>query len=471
MKYFVLLMFVVLMPLVVASSIQTIPSNLNLNLTKDESKVVEIEIKNPNTYTLYDIQAEGDVVVTSSIINSLEGGENISFSITVNTEQVGDFSNVIKVIGFTRLNCSAIQTQTHDINITSGGAHPRNLEICKGDNIKYSNNYGSSIYLDIDDFDLYQGISNGNSHVQNFPNTGTVIYRIEPLIDLGYITVSEEFSNIYSPDNDGFLTLNIHSVLEETSISAEYSKTNFSMNYQEIKSGYVVITNTGTKTAVNIDVVGDWFTFDKHNFDLEPAEEKAVNFVISPTISQTSDTNKLYNRTIHINGDNINSLFQEVSIFIEYSDVAAGNLSSPEWWVKRKAFCDAFPTAPDCLTAPYIIYRDKVIYDAPPILMNMSPADVKEYLDEINGLRSEWASYNNIWKQDSDVMKQGITDSQSLSNQSLATEIENKEELKGFKDLFYIVFGTFIFLIIGGGVFFVVRIYYQKNISQMESSM
>ncbi len=412
----IFIMCVFCLSLTTAIPIQILPDTLAVNVTKGINKIVTLEINNPNAYTLYDIIAEGDIVVTSQTLNSLEGNENVSFQITLNANEKGSYDKTINIVGFTRLNCSALDTQTHDIEITSGGANPRNIEICRNDNIKFTNNYGSSVYLDIDDFDLYQGINNGDSHVELFAGLGQTVYRIEPLIDLGYVTTTDEFSSVHSSSDDGTLTLHIECVLEETTVSLEYPKVSFNMSYDEIKSGYFIIKNTGSKIAEQINIVGDWFSFDKNNFNLAIDEEKAINFVISPLVEDTSDTDKWYNKTIYVGGDNIDTLTQNIDIFLEYSDVAGGNLSSPEWWIKRKAFCDAYPSSPDCLTEPYIIYRDKKIYDAPPILMNMSPQDVKQYLDEINGLRNEWLTYDNQWKLDSSIIKDGISNVNSITN-------------------------------------------------------
>lgn len=468
-KLLIFFLFIFTLPLILGAPIQPNQTSFNINLTKGISKIIYVNINNTNNYELYDVRAEGDIVVSSSSINKLEGGENVSFSITINSNEKGEVDKIIKIIGFTRLNCSAIETQTHKINITEVGAHPRDVEICKNDNIEYNNNYGSSVYLDIDSLDIYQGIGNGNSYVQNFPNLGQVIYRIEPLIDLGYITVTDEFSNIHSDEDDGSISLHVITKLEETNISIDFNKINFNMEYNDLKSGYVIITNIGEKKAEGINLIGDWITFDKNNFDLNIDEDKAVNFVISPTITDTSDTDKYYNKTIYISGDNIDTREQILNIYIQYSDVAAGNLSSPEWWIKRKAFCDAYPTSPDCLTEPYILYRDKLIYDAPPILMNMSPQDVKDYLDEINGLRNDWLNYDNQRKQDDEAIKTSTTQTAISNNETLSAVLDIKKDFSSFKSVSQIIFGTLLFLFMGVIASFVLYKYYIKNVKSKES--
>jgi len=472
MKHLLFILLLFLIPSIVASPIEITNSTQHINLTKNMNKIIEITITNPNTYSIYDVIAEGDIVVTSSKITNLEPGENTSLSITLNTENTGVEEKIVKIIGFTRINCSELGQTSHIINITYGGAHPRDLEICRNDNVEFINSYGGSVYLDIDSLDIYQGIENGNSFIQNYPNLGTnIIYKIEPLIDLGYITVRDEFSNIHDSNDDGHLTLVINSKLEETTIESTFSKLNFSIIYDEIKTNYFIIKNIGNKKAENINIIGEWFSFDNNNFDIEPGNEVAVNFVISPIITKTSDTGKYYNKTIYINGENTNEIIQEMSVYIESSDIAAGNLSSPVWWIKRKEFCDNYPTSPDCLTEPYVIYRDKLIYDAPPLLLNMSPKDVKEYMDCKNTLLNSWTSYNNQWKSDSDVIKNGISATQRLANESLISEQQNEKTFNNFKNVFYIIFGTFIFIILGSMIGYVLYKYYLMRVSQQEGNI
>ena len=463
------ILLLLFLPVIIALPIEVIPDNFAINVTKDVSTVVNLQISNPNSYSLYNIKAEGDFIISSTIINTLNGYENASFSLTINADQKGEFDKVIEIVGFTRINCSATTPETYEMNITNYGVQPHDIEICQNDFVTFKNNYGYGVTLQIPTLSVNNYLQNGDSSVGNqFTAIGDFIYKIESAIDMGHIVVMNTFSNIYNKDNNGLFTLHINSKLEETTVTTSFSQKSFTMDYDEVKQHFFSITNTGSKTAEQITFIGDWFSFDKNNLNLAPGDSVGVTFVISPEIYQTSDTNKWYNKTIYISGDNIVTKTQNIDIFINQNDIAGGNLSAPEWWIKRKAFCDAFPTAPDCLTEPYIIYRDKVIYDAPEILTNMSAADVKRYLDEINGLRSDWTTHGNQWKLDTDIMKNGISDNNRIANESLSLETENTKDFNSFKSVFYIIFGTFIFLIMGCGAGFVIYKYYLRNMSIKE---
>jgi len=459
----ILLMFALICVLDIVSAIpiEIYPSSLDVNITKGVNKVISLNITNLNTYTLYDVRAEGSIVIASSILPVFK--ENDILDVTIKVDEKGDFTKTLTIIGFTKVNCTELESVTHEINITSGGCHPRNLDVCKDDNIKYYNNYGSSVYLDIDSLSVYEGIGNGNSYVQNFPNSGLTVYRIEPLIDMGYIDVKSGSSSVHNKENDGEIILNIHSVLEETFIDYFFPKTHFNVSFDSIETGYFTVENIGFKTAENVRFIADWFSFDKNNFDLEPGEEKAINFVISPLIVETDETEKEHTKTIYINGDNLMTVTQNISIYVPYYDVASGNISSPEWWVKRKEFCTSFPTAPDCLTEPYIIYKDKVIYDAPPILANMSPADIQEYVREVLGLREDWLTYSNNFKTELDIVKTGVIEAKILANQSMDKMNSYESNFNSFKVVFNILFGSFILIVIGFGAGYCLYHYYLKK--------
>ncbi len=192
-------------------------------------------------------------------------------------------------------------------------------------------------------------------------------------------------------------------------------------------------------------------------------ESVAVNYVISPLIGYSNDTDMNYNKTIYITGDNIQSSTQHIDIYVNFADVISGNMSAPEWWIKRKAFCDAFPTAPDCLTEPFVVFRDKLIYDAPPILMNISPADVKRYMDDQGGLRDDWATHANNQKSDTIVIKDGIVDIKNSQESNTQVNQENSDRIKTFSNIFYVLFGSLLFMLIGGITSTIMFIYYRKR--------
>lgn len=462
--YFILSLLAVLVCF--ASSAFALPltnqnGSLEINVTKDVPKNVHISVHNPNPYTLFNVHAEGEYVTSSSI--TIPGGQNATLSLTVQVPLPGTHEKTVSLLGFTRINCSDLSVSTRDVNITPGGANPKNLEVCKNTNIRFLNNYGSSIWVVIESMGVNQPISANGSHVQNFPTLGLHAFKVEPLIDLGYATVVETAQDVFNAGDQGSFNIKFNSIAEPTNISAEFSKTTFNVTYNELASGIVTVTNTGTRKAENIRIQGEWLTFDKNNFNLNPGEVRAVNFVVSPMIQKTSDTGKNYTKVITMLADNVIPVTYNLTIIIPFAEVASGNLSSPEWWIKRKEFCDAFPTAPDCITEPVVVYRNVPEFGCPDILANMSPMDVKAYMDEVFGLREDFASFANNQKLETDVIKQTLVQEHKTNNQSLQEGIESSEAIVSLRDTVYLLIGLAFLGTIGGIAGYIFYRKYQRD--------
>ena len=170
-KYFILICIIFLINIVSASPLLSNPTSLNIDVIKGETKTIYLNITNYNNYTFTDIKIEGEFI-SSSIINSLSFNQTKQITLNLNVPTQGNFIKVLKVIGFTSVNCSVLQSETKDIFIYSSGSAPNDIEICKSSNIKFTNYYGNSVRVVIDNFSVDALLANGSSHVQNYANTG-----------------------------------------------------------------------------------------------------------------------------------------------------------------------------------------------------------------------------------------------------------------------------------------------------------
>jgi len=465
-KYFILICIIFLINIVSASPLLSNPTSLNIDVIKGETKTIYLNITNYNNYTFTDIKIEGEFI-SSSIINSLSFNQTKQITLNLNVPTQGNFIKVLKVIGFTSVNCSVLQSETKDIFIYSSGSAPNDIEICKSSNIKFTNYYGNSVRVVIDNFSVDALLANGSSHVQNYANTGNFIYRIEPLIDLGYVNVVDTSQKVHDNNDDGIINLNVNSVLQETSIELQFNRLNFTMQHNQIVNSFFIIKNLGNIQAEKIMFFGDWLTFDKNNLNINGNDERAVNFVISPMIIDSLQTNRTYIKTIIITGDNILRLEYNLTIFVEQSTIVSGNISSPEWWIKRKAFCDAFPTSPDCITEPQIIFRDKEIFNCPDILANVSPKHVQESLQECNNLRGDFSQFSNNVKLDLDSLKGTALQTLGLNG----TIASVGDEVNSFSNVFYFVFGIIFLSAIVLGISYVAMLYYKARKLKMVTTI
>ncbi len=465
-----LLGLIVMLNVVSATPITSNQSTLNIDVIKGQAKTIELNITNPNSYEIVDIEIIGDFV-SSGVIESLNTSESKTISLQVLTDEVGTLTRTLSIRGFREIACSSLSNEVENIIVTTAGASPRDLEICKDSSISFDNEFGSSVRVVIEDLSLDELIPHNESYVYRFITEDSFTYRLEPLIDVGVITVVNTEQKVHNSEDDGSIVMHLTSTFEDTNISLEFNKMNFSMDYNAITSAFFIIKNNGDVTAEDVEFFGDWISFDKNNLDLEPGEEKAVNFVISPEITGSDDTGKTHTKEVIVAGDNIGEMRYDINIFVHESDLVGGNFSSPEWWLRRKAFCDAFPTAPDCLTEPNIIYRDRNVYDCPPVLANVSPKDVQSSLQECNHLRDDFTDFSNNVKLDLDSVKEstalGITNDNNLS----ASFGENLKTVEGMRNLIYFVLGTLMLLGTAGGAGYVAFMYYQSRKRKLQTKI
>lgn len=485
-KLYLICIFLFIVTFVSASPIIITPSTLDVNLTKSIVKQINVTISNPYNYSLHNIKAEsfGILLKYPNLIydSELISNESISFLIDIYTDDVGNFNRSINIIGYEYSDDACDNDLVNPINITSsGGPEPNNITIKRGNKITFNNNYGSEILVQIGGGDSIIIGYPGKSVESIFDTAGQYNYDIfrnyNNKIGSGNIHVNE--CSIY---HSGTLDLNIISKLDLTTLYPNFfGKTNYTINFNDKLEKYFGLENVGNKKAINVQISGDWFRFKVNNEwlstwtdSLDVQNDIPISFEINPSfykIFETADTGKSYIKTITITGDNILTYTQDISIYINQVVIDSNNVTSTDWWIVKKTFCDSYPDSPLCISEPRIIYENHTIYDAPDILTNMSPADVLNYFKIINDLQNTWQTYSNNWKLDTDIMKNGITDTQNAANQSLSTQIENKDSFNSFKSVFYIIFGTLLFLIMGGGVGFVLLKYYQRNVSQRESQI
>ena len=448
-------------------------SPITLNVTRGITKTIDINITNPNNYTLYDIDVQGDFL-SSAIISELKSNETKSIILNVNVPSSGEFVKNWKIVGFTKINCSSFNSITKEINITPNGALPKNIDICRNDNIRFLNSYGNSIIVRIDDFNVSQLLGDKTAFVQLFNSIGNFVYRIDPLIDLGVIKVTESDQKVHSNADDGNIILNVKSSLEPSTISLSISKTNFTMNYNSLDGSFFIIKNTGIIKAENIRFSGSWLSFDKNAISLNPDEERAVNFVITPSINNVDETGKNYIKELVVLGDNIPKSSFNLTIYIKpSSSVGSGNISLPEYWIKRKEFCSSFPTAPDCLTEPIILYRSNGTGGScPDVLMNVSGEQVKKWISEgIFKIDSDLTSFSSNAKLDLDNLKLKSSNIEFNTNETIRKQEVSYDDLLKFRDLIYLIIGILFFSIIAGTSFFVFNKIYKKKKQQLETRL
>jgi hypothetical protein len=446
-----------------ALSVSGVPSNVTL-ITGD-TITLNLNFTNSHVYTIYDLETDNEYVTLPEDI-SIPAQTTQSIPLTIHVDDTGTFDTTVEVKAYKRVNCSVVsQTEPHDINIYGTGSNPANLYICKNEKVEFINKYESWIKLRIYPDTVWGSqITTNSSYIRDFTSIGNFPYEVYPLIPGGNIEVSDGEVSVHSSDDDTSFTLHIVSKLEDTTLSIQsISQTDFTLDYDGSDSGFLIIKNTGSKKAVGVTLSADWIAFDKNNFDLSSGSSQAVNFVVSPYITDDSETNKTHTKTIKVSSSNSADVNQNVNIFINYASGFDEGITTEAWWNAKKAFCTSFPTSPYCATEPVIVYQKVPEYDCPDILANMSAEDVQEILRE--GLKAYDAAHStfNFMKTQSDNNSVAIDQIFHDQNETKTEMQKIRESIDDLGSIFFVVVFGLLFMIIFIVFFYVMYKKIQKK--------
>lgn len=224
-------------------------------------------------------------------------------------------------------------------------------------------------------------------NVTNATRMHEITVQILADTDLGSFTRNVPYSLAWQGgSSDSQLTFNLHTIEPQTVLDVVVWTDSFEIPIFQERTGVMRVANNGTITAFNVTISDNygWITYEKNNFSLAINESKVVEFDISPNLTHTGDTNKTHNITITVQSSNSPKYDRIVHVHIPYFDF--GNLTcdffyeQQEMFRLKKEFCDAHPTASDCLTSPVPLEINKTVYVKEPCnLENLTQEDMNAY--------------------------------------------------------------------------------------------
>ncbi len=323
MKYKLLIFLVLLLifPLVSSNGLNIIKDSIKLNKTFGIDKTLQLTIRNEETFDFKDITFKEDWVNLDKF--NLASGENKTVTITITKDT--NFNGVITLIGeyYTDIGASNI---TEDIKIDyDTGFSQCNLNLIKGDKVTWVNNVLGEVKLINSDTSInFLTIleNTTKSKIFNYPQTlnyyaswigfqFTTICHINVMNDSGYV---------HNQEYDDTLNLDLSINYNPTTISVNFPKTNYTIEYNRQKEDILTIENTGTQIAKNIKLSGDWFTFTKNNFDLNIGDSVNIGYTINPYVIETNQTGKNYSKILKIEG-NFGDISKSFNIYIPYKNI------------------------------------------------------------------------------------------------------------------------------------------------------
>jgi len=449
-------------------SLTAVPEATEIIALKGEEKVFYVDITNNNNFTLYNLTLQGSDYINMDYIESISQNQTIEATLRILKNDIGSFAETLRILGFRKVNCSVIGQQTQYIDLTYT-TYPTTT-VCRNDKIAFHNSFEFPMPLEVrkDNGDLFTSYDipiNSTHTTPAFAENGNYYFKCVYNLCFGNIVVSDKEALVHSSSYDAVFSLSINIIPELTTLSIDLIKDNFTIAHSGYATSYFIVTNEGAEEAVNIYIKGEWMDFESNNFDLSSGESKAVNYIISPIISTTGDTDKTYTKTIFINATNVNLTSKGVSIYIPYADIVSGNITSSEYWKWRKAYCDAHPTAPDCATEPIIIYQNVTGSGKQSVNINITSEEFIKWLNDTMTERMNRNILDSYIKQQQSNVTSNINDINSrfiamLERLNIMEESQNDTNV-----IMITIFALSIFIIsIGITGFFIYRIYLKKRI-------
>jgi len=124
------------------------------------------------------------------------------------------------------------------------------------------------------------------------------------------------------------LSFQLSTFYEETNVSLDVFKQNFTLELGESESSVFEVRNDGNETGFNVSYGAEDVRFDPGTeFNLSRDDSRLVKFNVSipkPSENPTNATNRTYTRTVRVSGENFETRSFSVSVFVpfrEYDEV------------------------------------------------------------------------------------------------------------------------------------------------------
>lgn len=334
---FIFLFMILSFNFVSANGLFIAPNIISVNKTVGVNYITNINITNQEPITFYNITLSDNTNLHMITISQLNSGESITTSLNITSDNA--INSIVRVRGLYNSNVGQ-QNLNHVVNITSldpGSINPCDISIVKGDSVTWWNSAFSSLTMKTlpDNIPVDGGIIlRDASFTKQFPNDGTFKYSFFigafQLPSTCTITILNSTGLINDPALDGAFNLIINPSYTPTTISTNIVNNNFTVSVLESQDGVMSVTNTGSNIAKGVHLSGDWLSFNTNDFDLNPGVTKGIVFSISPIISNSSNTNQTYTKSLSISG-NFDSISIPLTIYVPYTNIASGgNINSTE---------------------------------------------------------------------------------------------------------------------------------------------
>ena len=322
-KILFLLTFLLALSVLNASGLVVTTGVSTINKFYANDYMFNLTITNTDAKDYYNLTLDNTAFLMNKI-DKLSAGQSVTTNVMVTANTNTNYNLRIKGFYYSSV---APNPKTVNILVTAYNSNPCSLSVIQGDTVNFTSNVINNINLK-----MYPGdvpvdgstISANQSFYKVFSTIGSQGYQWF-VASWGFgqictITTLSSIGYINDPQLDGLFNMTVNTQYNPTTVAVTILQTNYTLDFNANNDGIMSITNTGNYTAKNITLIGDWFSFDTNNFDLNPQATKAIKYTISPHLYQTNQTNQTYNKIMAING-NFNTVNANFNIFINYATV------------------------------------------------------------------------------------------------------------------------------------------------------
>lgn len=458
-----LILAVVLLPNFASAQVVVSPSSLSQIVYTGQPAQVEITIKNNFPFEITDLNFSKVQDITFQQFPSILANQSVSFNATVlsTSAYAKATSSTVSFFYASGISSGII---TKNLSVTSTGFSTTNTTIVVGSTIVWKNDDSTTHSVTSTLWD--NPLSPGSTFAYTFSTLGTYPYYDSFTGHSGFVNVvdASSITKVHNPDYDVSIPISLTSILIETNLSVSILNPQvYTIPYNANQQGVISVKNTGTKTARKIFFNGQWTTFSLQGFDVDPGAEKFVVFTIAPQILNSNDTGKNYSINFTLQSNNTLTNSQNILVDIPFfQDVVANSTAASDFFKEKKAFCDAYPTSPFCITEPIIQVQERVVYESPPVPYNFTQDDIKNMIANYNTMKDENSRLNNFIKDEVSHVKEDAANARATSDSTNSVVLDLKESNDQAQSRNTIIIVALVSLLVLGGTGFFLRNYIKK---------
>lgn len=441
--------------------------------------LIKYDNTTPHRFPIYNVTVTDLAGFNFSKIQQLDYNKSayLNFSYMTNTPKTQVFTGKIWYFYYTNGT-----TERNEINngVNGQGFTLSNISFFQNDTIRWTNlGSGEHTITNLNNPNDRLVLQVGQSVSRTFPDVGTFQYFDETTLKAGFVTIKSNkiLKKTHTPNFDKDINFNVSVTYRDAKFSVLFLPTSFSSKANQVKTGIMQITSNDTLHHVKF--TADWFKFPQNDFSM--SGEKVLQFNLSINgLTETTQTNKSYQKKIRIDTDNGGFIEKNLTVFVEYTQLdelkaLLGDVvlipMTPE---QTFAYCNKKEVNWTGICKRWI-KNESVIQYVPRVLYSeINETDVKENQEagrraeeSTNRVSNKVEELNSVINQQAEIIQSLNTRIEQFDSKysgtidKIGAEVQTKSENSG--TVTGIIVFLFIMGLIGGGIFIFIR--WRKNLT------